>query len=368
MRRVAQAAVLVALAMPGVVLGAPGVALAAPAAGEQSAKPEVLQSAWFWQHAYQQVNPPIGEAPPDASEPSGVPEGDLAVAHTSNDGTSSKITVVSFNIAALDKTDTIASFEVTLTLDGPPAASFNASDAPIIACLPTRQWSPADGGDYTDAPPVNCLAKVEPKVKGDTYTFDITTLAQSWVADQNLGVAFVNDPDNTATPFQAVFTGAKTVQAKMTYHGGTTTTVTPTPTDAGTATAGGGSTGSTGSAPSGPGPAAPAPAPVDLPPPAADTAPDQTSQPPEVATQAPDAATPVAAARPSPSAPNAAFWAGAAALTLLLLTAAVVLADDRVPVPGATTSRLGRVLRERERERALQHTADPTPAFTPREA
>src|SRR5207302_3519205 len=70
------------------------------------------------------------------------------------------------------------------------------------------------------------------KVAGSTYTFDITSIAQSWVDDQNEGVALVNDPDNTSTPFQVVFSGPKTVKAAMAYTPGSAVS-TPTVATAG---------------------------------------------------------------------------------------------------------------------------------------
>ena len=41
----------------------------------------LIQQSWFWQNAYEQANPPVAQTPP-ATEPSGVPDGDLAVAYT----------------------------------------------------------------------------------------------------------------------------------------------------------------------------------------------------------------------------------------------------------------------------------------------
>ncbi|MDQ1696799.1 MAG: hypothetical protein QOJ03_2152, partial [Frankiaceae bacterium] len=89
-------------------------------------------------------------------------------------------------------------------------------------------------------------------------------------------------------------------------------------------------------------------------------------QPPQVAGDGGSTGAPVARAEAAPSAPNTAFWIGGIALALLMVTAGVVLADSSVPVPTATTSRLGRVLRERERERALALETNPTPTLAPR--
>ena len=114
--------------------------------------------------------------------------------------------------------------------------------------------------------------------------------------------------------------------------------------------------------------AAPQSGPVDLPPaaPATGSAPD-AGQAPQVADTTTTTPTPVARVRPASSSPNLAFWIGAIALALLVVTASVVLGDTAVPVPTATTSRLGRVLRERELARDTATSAtDPAPTLTPR--
>ena len=120
----------------------------------------------------------------------------------------------------------------TVTVDASPqAVNTGGAAAPIVACLPTQLWSPSLGGDYSSEPAVDCSTKVKPKVAGSTYTFAIPAIAQRWVDDQNLGVALVNDPENTSTPFQVTFNGAKTVKATMSYTPGT-----PTPTATATQT------------------------------------------------------------------------------------------------------------------------------------
>jgi hypothetical protein len=367
-RRTAQLVTLLALTSPGVALLGPA-ATASQAAGLIKTKPAVLQAGWFWQTAYEQANPPIGEAPPPVTEPSGVPEGDLAVAATSNDGSSSKSTALAFTIGKAAKTgSTISTFTFSLKLDdSPSAANVNAAEAPVVACLATRGWSQVDGGDYSDAPVVNCDLKVKPTIKDGTFTFEVPAIAQKWVGDANFGVALVNDPDNTQ-PFQAVFSGPKTIDAVMAFlppapalpaDDGTSGTATGT---GGTPTTGGGSTDTGGSI------APPPSTPVDLPPAAQSDSPPDAGQDPQVADgSAAAAAAPVAVAKAAPSMPGAPFWIGALALALLIVTASVVLGDPAVPVPAANTSRLGRVLRERELERqALAQENDPAPTLTPR--
>jgi uncharacterized membrane protein YgcG len=371
-----QLVMLLALATPGVlILGPATAAQAAPArAASKAVKPGVLQAAWFWQTVAEQNPPPVAVGPPPATEPSGVPAHDLAVAHTSNDATSSKMTVLAFKLGVLKPGTTIDNFTVSVTLDkSSSAANVNSAAAPIVACLPTRLWAAADGGDYSDEPPVDCSSKVAPSVKGDTYSFTISSIAQAWIDDQNVGVALVNDPDNTQTPFQAVFSGAKTVKATMNY----TPPAPTTPTGSGTGSTGStgsgtgstGSTGGTGSTGSTGSSSVPPPSgPVSLPPtgPTTGTA-GGSAQPPVVAGSGstPTTSTTVALRKPAPSSPNTAFWIGAVAIALLVVAAGAVLADSTVPVPNATTSRLGRVLREREREQQRQLDRA-TPTLAPR--
>jgi hypothetical protein len=353
------------LATPGLLLvtAAPAVATSAHVAAK-TGKPGVLQSAWYWQTALQQANPPVDPNTVPATEPSGVPAGDLAVASTSNDGTSSKLTALAFDIGSLKPGTTIDEFTVTLTLDtSPTAASLNTAAAAPVACLPTRLWPTGDPGPIADAPAYSCDSKVAPKVDGNSYTFQIARLAQSWVDDQNLGVAFVNDPANTTAPFQLVFTGAKTVKATMRF--------TPPVTSGGSGGTGGGTTdgsaggsggtASGGSAPGAAGTDAPPPVPGSIPsaPPVTGDVAPPAAQPPQVAGDGQVPLVPIAKSAGAPSSPNNGFWIAGAALALLLVCAAVVLADSSVPVPTAAQTKLTRVLRDRER--ALE-TATSIPA------
>ena len=306
-------------------------------AAAATAKVGVLQQAWFWQTAYEQANPPVAQAAP-ATEPSGVPDGDLAVAYTGNsDKSSSKMLALSFDVSNLTPGATVDAFTFSLTLDGAPSAtSFDTVDAAVIACLPTRSWPAQLGGDYTNQPTVDCAKKVAPEVNGSTYTFKIPAIAQTWADDQNLGVAILADPDSAAAPFQLVFAGAKDVKADMSY--------TPA-----TATTGSSSGSTTTTVPAGsvaPADAAPAPAPpvtgdttTGVPAPAAS---------PVVAAPSTVPARTVAAAKTAPAIPTKAFWAAALVLAVILLVASLVLGDPSpVAETAAAPSRLDRVLRAR---------------------
>jgi hypothetical protein len=340
MRRVGQACALAALALATLAVAAPGAAIAATGgATGGSTKPTVVQAAWFWKTVTEQANPPV-VPPATAPEPSGVPSGDLAVAYSGDSsGGSSKMTALAFDLSGVQPGSTIDSFTFSVTIDSSTSATnVGATAAPIVACLPTRLWSPADGGDYTNAPPVDCTNEVKPTVSGNTLTFVITELAQSWVDDVNLGVGLVNDPKNTTTPFQAVFTGAKTVTASM-----TSSPPVAAPPSAGAvavpppATSTGSGTGSVAS-----GPVAPA-VPMTgalAPPPATTTGPPAAA--PQVAPSAPSTVStkPVAAIRAASALPGAPFWIAMVAILGLLVLTSLVLGD---PIPARVAVRRSRI-------------------------
>src|SRR4051794_25961618 len=349
LRRLVQVGALLTLAVSGVMLG--GSFTAADATGTQSTKPGVLQAAWFWQNAYEQANPPVAAGPLPATEPSGVPEGDLAVAHTGNDATSSKMTVLAFDIGTIAPGSFVDKFTFSVTVDSDPQAT-NTPKPAVVACLPTRLWPATMGGDVTDEPTVDCSTKVAPKVDGNTYTFQIPQIAQRWVDDQNLGVALVNDPDNTSAPFQVVFTGAKTVKATMSYTPGTATP----PVSAPVTNTGSGTTSSVGSTGTSSSTSVPAPAVGNVPTLGGVTTNADNAPPPQVAAPSAPQLKNVAKATAASSMPGRAFWFGAAAFALLLLLMSVVLGAEQQPVGAGGASRLDRVLRGASGDRSALAT------------
>lgn len=308
----------------------------AQAADAVTTKPAVLQQAWFWQNAWEQANPPVAQQLP-ATEPSGVPDGDLAVAYTGNsDKSSSKMAALSFDVSALPSGSSVSQFSFSLTLDpAPGATSFDTQGAAVVACLPTRAWPAQLGGDYTNQPGVDCTQKVVPDVNGSTYTFKIPAIAQTWVDDQNLGVAILADPDAAAAPFQLVFAGAKEAHADMTYTAGVS----------GATTSGGTTSGSTSQPAAAPAPAAPA----ALPPASSNDVMSAPAAAPVVAPSAaaPAATRPVAVARNAPALPSRGFWAACLGMALLVLLSSLVLGDPSPARATTRSSRLDRVLRER---------------------
>src|SRR5205823_7786378 len=76
---------------------------ALPISSTTKTSPRMLQAAWFWQTAYQQANPPVAGGALPATEPSGVPKGDFAVAHTSAGADSTKMTVLAFDLRSEER-------------------------------------------------------------------------------------------------------------------------------------------------------------------------------------------------------------------------------------------------------------------------
>ena len=324
------------LAVALLTAGAAMLVLPGGTASAAASKAGVLQQAWFWQTAYEQANLPVAQQPP-ATEPSGVPDGDLAVAYSgSSDKSASKMTALSFDVSSLTAGSSVSDFTFALTLDSAPAAtSFGTVNAPVVACQPTRAWSAVMHGDYTDEPTFDCANKVAPTVSNNTYTFKIPAIAQSWVDDQNLGVVIVPDPETVAAPFQLVFSGAKDLKADMSYTSGTTSA-----SSSGSA-AGSGSVLVPASSGSGD-----TMAPAPLPPPTTTTSAQPGSAPVVAASPAAAPVTrPVAAAKTAPAVPTKAFWAAALVLGAFLLIASLVLGDPTTVAATAKRSRLDQVLR-----------------------
>ena len=334
MRRWLRLLAAVLLAAGAAMLLLPGGTAAAA-----TTKVGLLQQAWFWQNAYEQANPPVAQTPP-ATEPSGVPDGDLAVAYTGNtDKSSSKMAALSFDMSAVKAGSSVDGFTFSLTLDSAPSAtSFDAADAAVVACQPTRSWPAVLGGDFTNQPTVDCAHKVTPTVSGSTYTFKIPTFAQTWIDDQNLGVAILADPDGAAAPFQLVFSGAKNTKADISY--------TPATTGGGSAS-GGTTSGGSVSVPAASGSTGDAGAPASVTVPPATTTQPATAP---VVAASPAVASPAllpVARKTAPAIPTKAFWAAALVLGAVVLLASLVLGDPTPVAPTATRSRLDQVLRGR---------------------
>jgi hypothetical protein len=328
--------------------------LAAPASAA-SGKVPLARSAWFFTSVANQVGAPAG---PPVAEPTGVPQGDDAVAFSEDQtGASSKETLLQFSLPPGAASSTVTAFNFSISLDpSPTAPQAGARGAPIVACLPTRAWSSGEGQDSGSQPPVECSHAVAGVWKGDTVTFSIARLAQSWVDDVNLGIALVNDPKNKTQPFQAVFSGGKQVAATLGYQPATTST-TPTPPHHHGSSQHSAAHHHHFSVPnSGQGSTTPSIPSTSVPTGSSTTTISNGQaggQPPVVANNNGSAAGATAAkaasqtaSRDSSSVPPKGFWVSAAGVLILLVGAALALDDHRFVSPTTRRSRLDRLLRD----------------------
>jgi len=349
-----------------VAAGASGAALtlASPAMAASGAKVPLARSAWFYTTVANQVGAP---APAPVTEPTGVPHGDDAVAFTEGQsGASSKETLLQFALPIGAAASTVTAFTVSMQLDSSPTApQAGAKGAPVVACLPTRGWSPGEAQDSSGQPTVDCSHGVAGVWKGNQVSFAIAKLAQSWVDDTNLGIALVNDPKNNTQPFQAVFSGGKQVTATMTYvpAGPATTTksrphhrhaklpANPPP-----------STPNPGSGSSTTVPSLPTP---NLPTGGGSStvgAGPSVAQPPQVAN--PQSANSSSTATTSPalggsSVPPKGFWVAAAVGLILLAGAALALEDQHIGPTPTGRGRLDRLLRDPTRLATFKTRSQP---------
>jgi hypothetical protein len=354
MRTLGRLGALVGLAIPIGLLST--VAAPGAVAADSPSTPKVVQSNWYWYH---QTYAADGTGLETAPEPSGVPKGDLAVAYTggtTSDSTQpSKETYLAFDLSAIDPASSVTSFSFTLTLDG--AAQLKTTPPALIACSPVRTWSNGDGTSWFDKPTDDCSTAVAAPGKVDTktgtYTFDIPSLAQSWLAGVNTGVAIRQDPDpkKQSTPFQLNFQGPAKVTAKLGYVPPLTAAYQPPPPPQPAPAAGTGTSTGTLSDTGGSGGLAPAPA-------VAPATPATPAPAPQVAPQ-PQAA-PVAHISPASTAPSAAFWLLAVLLLSFLALVSLVVGDTEVaqaasrPGKRVRVSRLDHVLRSRRTSLTLE--------------
>jgi hypothetical protein len=343
-------------------------ALPARADDTVSVKPKVVQSNWYWYHQAQAAEGTGVEALP---EPSGVPNGDLAVTYTPN-GTPrdpnepSKETLLAFDLSGWPRDATVSTFSFTVKLDGP--AQVKASQPALIACLPQGLWRNGAGDPYVDKPGIDCSSTISSAGRYDaasaTYTFAIPAIAQRWISDVNTGVSIrqAAPASGSTQPFQLTFTGPDTVTASGSYTpAAPVTDEVPPPTQpnpqAGTPAApsngGAGSTGgltSTGAldatTPAAGGTAAAAP---------------QVAPTPQLA--------PASSALPhigkASSAPSIGFWLFGLALLVLLTLVSLALGDVAgAPAAGSAAparrgSRLDRALRHRRLSATRSLTLEP---------
>jgi hypothetical protein len=342
-------------------------AFACPAAAAASGKVRLARSAWFVTTTTNQVGAPVSSP---VAEPTGVPKGDDAVSFTEDQsGASSKETLLQFALPHAAAASTVTKFTLTAQLDASPTApQAGARGAPVVACLPTRDWIAGESQDSSGQPPVDCAHAVAGVWKNDTVTFEISRLAQSWVDDTNLGVALVNDPKNKTQPFQAVLSGGTHIEATMSYTPNASSPPPPPPHHHTTSQqpkgiqnhqstqppTGGRPSFPTASVPSGGGTATVGQGPADGRAPVVANPGSGAGAARSTAGQA------AATSRDSSSLPPKGFWVATAAVVIMLVGASLALEDQHRHRPTSTSrSRLDLLLRDPARVAAFTTRSTP---------
>lgn len=333
---------------------------APPALASSSVSTTVLvtQSNWYWSGQAANVGG-TGISPPSPLTDPTVPAGDLAVAGPEQSGQPSKESYLEFDVSAIPSGSTITSFTITLPVDpnGTNLAPIG-SQAPIVACTPTSNWSGGPGAQSFSGKPKDTCATSAPKVTtrngGKTYTADIASIAQQWMqpGGNNFGVAITDDPQNTSTAYQADFGPAAAIaqlSASVTY-------IPPAASSAGGASASGVTSGGASASGVTPPDSMPGYTPDSMPGYASGGTPSSAPATPAAGNSSTSSSSPTQAvaapttravpSRPTGPAPPIGFWLAVVFLALLLLAAAAVLGDTPA-APVVKGTRVARVLADR---------------------
>jgi hypothetical protein len=318
-RWISVAAMLGAAAAPGLIGASP--------AWADSASPVVSYSNWYWSGKDGAASTvtggtPIGNGPfaaPD--EASGVPAGDLGVAYTND---VDKVAAMDFGLQSIPEGATVTRFAIVMPLD-PTASNLAAADGPAItACPAIAPFEPAEGPtELSKAPAQAANVCVDGKydATAKTYTFDIATAADDWLAGAPTNGVVIRPKLGESTEFNYAFQGRNAIKVLAEYSSAATPVAPPA---APATSSGAGIAAPPAGFDSGSAPLAPVTAPVTAPqpqvlPPAA----------PVVAPIAPAASTSVAV---DALRPDGLFWLGLLGLGVLVLLAGFVLGDPMAPV------------------------------------
>jgi hypothetical protein len=344
------------LAAASILAAAWPVLTSASASGGASVRVPIAASAWYWNRQLSGVGAP-GAPPTQLRDPT-VPSGDLAVAGPSQSGQPQKETYLSFGLDAIPAGAQILSFTVTLPVD--PAGTNvvpTGIAAPIIACLPLQSWAAGGPQPFSGKPTDQCTdtsPKVTTKDGGKTYTVDIASIAQQWLAGSgsNVGVAITDDPSNTSSAYQVVFgppSALQKLQASATYVPAVTATTSVPPVASGSNAAPPAATASQGV--SAPAPTVPSNPAASLP----SSSPGVSASAPATA-PVPQAGSPTPSTAPSPAAARlresgsflpAGFWVAGLVLALMLVVSGAVLSSPAEGAARRRTGGLGRLLASR---------------------
>jgi len=214
-QRIATIALAAAVALP----------LTAMPSAAATLDPAVDQANWFWRDQVGGTIDPVGVPYPGQLPDRSVPKGDLAVAVDPRQAGEpkqdpNKETYLSWALFDVPLKSSVTAFTVTLPLDQEARGNVFAEPPKLIACHPKQSWSGGDGAEpFAGKPKDDCESAAAGTFdeKKQTYTFDLTSLAQVWVdGEANNGVAIRHALDY-AKPFQVIFLPPEKVKAKMTY-------------------------------------------------------------------------------------------------------------------------------------------------------
>jgi hypothetical protein len=177
-------------------------------------------------------------APPNlTASVDGVAPGNLAVAAQA--GAEDKVSFLYYSLSTIPSGSVISKAVLTVPLVPNDNANIrlNASPKNVLACkINGSGFSSEDGAALSLAPTRDCTGfSVEAVQEGESYVFDITALAATWV-DLNDGLALTRKEGGEAN-FQVVFNREASLSVEYTAPLEETTTTDTTTVDAGTTAA-----------------------------------------------------------------------------------------------------------------------------------
>jgi hypothetical protein len=180
---------------------------------EQQQVLAVDASAWSWRTVV-----PAGLP---ATEPSNVPQGDLAVQYDGRpDAAPAKATYLRLALGALPPGTDVTTLTLVVPLD--TAATQVGTAGPIVACALAKDFPTGQGLDPTTMPAEDCtgapVGTIDPVAQ--TLSFALADLADRWLSGgANHGVVLRPDPASAAPdvlPYQVTFAAPKLVQGLLT--------------------------------------------------------------------------------------------------------------------------------------------------------
>jgi hypothetical protein len=199
-----------------------------PALAPADTTAPVTGGSWYWNEQLANINTPAGPiaSPTGPIAPPDVPAGDFAVAVLL--GQSDKETYLHIDTSAVTPGSTVSSLILTLKEDAAAPGNINQAAAKIEARAVTGFFGDGtQAAPYAERPTYDTTGPAAPGQKaGDTWTFDLTPLAQAWAqgTQQNNGIALVPAAPTQGDVYEVVWHGSGDQAPKV---GGSFTPATP---------------------------------------------------------------------------------------------------------------------------------------------